>query len=234
MIVQKDPLTGAREHGDRPAWPEITAGFFVMAVVGFGFGSQIPLLGLDPVSAALILTGWSGVAGLAGFGAAWLVRMRPLKAFGVQSTSRSWLLIAVAAGMFAFLAKGLAVMAFTAATGINNNPQGAFVAVGDCGALSLIAATLLLGVLTPVGEEFLFRGVLTAALLRYGTFIGVVLGAVIFALLHGINIVFPAAIIEGLIAGELFRRSASIWPPVIVHVVYNLPTIPVMFLAATN
>lgn len=234
MIARKDSLPNAGEHDERPGWPEIAAGLFAMAVIGFGLGSQIPPLGLDRVSAGLVLTGWSGVAGLAGFGAAWLVRKRPLSAFGVRSASRRWLLIGVAAGLVAFLAKGLAVIAFTAATGISSTPQGIFVAVGDGGALSLIAATLLLGVLTPLGEEFLFRGVLTAALLRYGAFVGVGLGALLFALLHGINIVFPAAIVEGLIAGELFRRSGSIWPPVIVHVVYNLPTIPIMVFAATN
>lgn len=234
MMGRIEQQADAGEYDARPGWPEVAAGLFVMAITGLGLGSQILRLELDQISAALILTGWSGVAGLAGFGAAWLVRRRPLSAFGVRSASRRWLLIGVAAGVVAFLAKGLAVIAFTAATGITSTPQGVFAAVGDGGALSLIAATLLLGVFTPLGEEFLFRGVVTAALLRYGAFAGVVLGALIFALVHGINIVFPAAIVEGLIAGELFRRSGSIWPPVIVHVVYNLPTIPVMVLVASG
>jgi len=57
-------------------------------------------------------------------------------------------------------------------------------------------------------------------------------GAVqIFALFHGLNVVFPAALIVGLAAGEVFRRSGSIWPAVTLHAVVNLPTIPVMILA---
>jgi membrane protease YdiL (CAAX protease family) len=56
---------------------------------------------------------------------------------------------------------------------------------------------LFLSVLTPVGEEFLFRGVVANALLRYGPVVGV-------------------------IAAELMRRSGSVWPAVAVHVVNNL------------
>jgi hypothetical protein len=98
--------------------------------------------------------------------------------------------------------------------------------------VSLVLATLFLSVLTPLGEEFLFRGVVTSALLRYGPFVGVVGGALIFALFHGINPVFPAALVTGLVAGEIFRRSGSIWPAVVVHGVVNLPTVPVLVLAS--
>ena len=96
--------------------------------------------------------------------------------------------------------------------------------------MTVLLATLHMGVLTPIGEEFLFRGVVTTALLRYGPFIGVVGSTVIFALLHGINMILPAALVAGLVTGEVFRRSGSIWPAVIVHVVFNLPTIPAMVL----
>ena len=96
--------------------------------------------------------------------------------------------------------------------------------------MTVLLATVFLGILTPIGEEFLFRGVVTNALLRYGPFIGVVGSALVFALLHGINVIFPAALVAGLIAGEVFRRSRSIWPAEIVHVVFNLPTIPAMAL----
>ena len=99
------------------------------------------------------------------------------------------------------------------------------------GALSLILATAFLGLLTPLGEELLFRGVVTNALLRYGPFIGVVGGTLIFALFHGVNIVFPTAVVAGLVAGEVFRRSGSVWPAVVVHAVVNLPGPLVMVLA---
>ena len=105
---------------------------------------------------------------------------------------------------------------------------------GIGGAAYLLLATIGLGIVTPLGEEFLFRGVLTNALLRYGAFIGVVGSSLIFALMHGINIVFPAAVVAGLVAGEIFRRSGSIWPAVMVHIVFNLPTVPLMVIAGVG
>ncbi|WP_353960414.1 CPBP family intramembrane glutamic endopeptidase [Halomonas maura] len=47
-------------------------------------------------------------------------------------------------------------------------------------------------------------------------------------MLHGIHMGFPAAPIAGLAAGEVFRRSDSIWPSVAVHVVVNPPRASVM------
>ncbi|MBD2531826.1 CPBP family intramembrane metalloprotease [Nostoc flagelliforme FACHB-838] len=93
---------------------------------------------------------------------------------------------------------------------------------------------MLLGLVTPLGEELLFRGVITNALLHYGSFIGVLGSTLIFALMHGFNTVFPAALVVGLVTAEVYRRSGSVWPAVVAHTVVNLPTIPVMVLAGTG
>jgi uncharacterized protein len=75
-------------------------------------------------------------------------------------------------------------------------------------------------------------GVITNALLRYGPLIGIVGSTLIFALAHGINIVFPAVLVMGLIGAELLRRSGSVWPGVVAHAFVNLPTVPVLVLAS--
>lgn len=216
----------------RPGWAEVAIGVTVTVVVGFGLGSQIQRLGFDRTTYGLVLAGWSGLACFAGFAAAWRLRRRPLAAFGVQATSRQWLLVGVGVGIVTFVAKGIAVLSFTALTGIGHSPQGVYVAGGSAGIASLITATFLIGVVVPIGEEFLFRGVITTALFRFGPFIAVVGSTLIFASLHGPSIIFPAAVVQGLVAGEIYRRSGSIWPAVVVHMVYNLPTVPVMVLAA--
>ncbi|NMF65453.1 hypothetical protein DP113_26555 [Brasilonema octagenarum UFV-E1] len=54
--------------------------------------------------------------------------------------------------------------------------------------------------------------------------------ALIFAIAHGIT-VFPAALLVGLITAEIYRRSGSVWPAVVVHIVYNLPQLPLMVAA---
>jgi uncharacterized protein len=216
----------------RPGLPEGIVGLIVFIVIGYGVGSQLSRFGLDPVVYGLVFTALSGIAGIAGFAAAVLLRIRSLSAFGVRPVSRRWLLIGVGAGLVAFIVKGLSVLTYTAITGDSSNPQTVYAEGGSGGVLSLILATLFLGLLTPLGEELLFRGVIANLLLRHGRpFFGVVSSALIFAFMHGINIVFPAALVMGLVGAELLRRSGSVWPAVVVHVVFNLPTIPVMVAA---
>jgi hypothetical protein len=214
----------------RPGWLEIVVGLVVFAAVGFGVGPQLKRLGLDPVVYRLVFTSLSGIAGIAGFAAAVLLRIRSLNAFGVRRVSRRWLLIGVGAGLVAYVLKGLAVLGWIQITGNTNNVQGVYAEGGSGGVLSLVLATLFLGIVTPLGEELLFRGVVANALLRYGSLIGVVGSTLIFALVHGINIIFPTAVVAGLATAEVFRRSGSVWPAVVIHVVFNLPTIPAMLL----
>ncbi|WEK06035.1 MAG: type II CAAX endopeptidase family protein [Candidatus Devosia phytovorans] len=218
----------------RPGWPEIIVGLIGIAIFGIGLAFFVVQLPLDPVAIGLIMTALSGVGGLAGFFFAYFLRLREWGAFGIRQTTMKWLLIGVGAGVFAFIAKSLSILLYVALTGDNSNMQAVYGQGGSGGAWSLVLATLLLAVLTPLGEEFLFRGVVTSALLKYGALVGVVGGAVIFALFHGINPVFPAALVTGLIAGEVFRRSGSIWPAVMVHSVVNLPTVPALVLAGAT
>ncbi|BAY29243.1 abortive infection protein [Nostoc carneum NIES-2107] len=225
---QKPPAAFAPNKVSCPGWLETIVGLVVFEIVGFGVGSQLKRLGLDPVVYGLVFTSLSGIAG---FAAVALLRIRSVSAFGVRRVSRRWLLIAIGVGLVAFVLKGLAVLGWIQITGNTNNVQGVYTEGGSGGVLSLVLAALFLGIVTPLGEELLFRGVVANALLRYGSFIGVVGSTVIFALGHGINIVFPAAVVAGLATAEVFRRSGSVWTAVIVHVVFNLPTIPVMVAA---
>lgn len=224
----------ARHRFIRPGLSEGIVGLVVFSVVGYGGGALLARLGLDPVVFGLIFTALSGIAGIAGFAAAALLRTRSLSTFGVRRVSRRWLLIGVGAGLVAFVVKSLAILAYTAITGDSSTPQTVYAEGGSGGVLSLILATLFLGVLTPLGEELLFRGVIANVLLRHGALFGVVSSALIFALMHGINIIFPAALVMGLVGAELLRRSGSVWPAVVVHVVFNLPTVPMMVLVGTG
>lgn len=53
-------------------------------------------------------------------------------------------------------------------------------------------------------------------------------GALCFAVFHGVDIAFPEVFATGLVAGEIFRRSGSVWPAVVVHGIVNLPTFLVL------
>lgn len=216
----------------RPGWPEIVAGLVGLTVVGIGGAFGVMRLGIDPVVTGLILTALSGAGGLAGFCAAYFLRLRSWAAFGVKRTSWRWIAIGAGVGVVTFFAKSAAILGYVMLTGDGQSPQELYGTGASGGAIAAIAATVLLGIVTPIGEEFLFRGVVTTALLRHGALVGVIGGAIIFAVFHGVNMVLPAALIVGLAAGEVYRRSGSIWPSVTVHCVVNLPTIPVMVLTS--
>ena len=218
----------------RPGWPEVAVGLVGLAVVGLGLGSQLGRLGLPPVVHGLVFTALAGLGGITGFAAAVAVRIRTPGAFGLRRTSWRWILIAIGAGVAAFALKTMAIWVWIRVFGEGENIQAPYAAAGSGGLLSLILATAFLSLLTPLGEELLFRGVIANALLRYGPIIGVVGSALLFAVTHGLNTVFPAALVVGLITAEIFRRSGSVWPAVIVHAVHNLPTVPFLVAAAAG
>lgn len=231
----------ATERGDwrarenpAPGWPEIGVGLLVMASLSYGCGSQLHRLGLTSSGLGLVFAGLSGAAGLLSFLAAVSLRVRDMRAFGIRRTPMKWLLIAVGVGIVAVIAKVAVGLVTAQVLQGSSHVQDVYAAGGRGGAVPLVLATLLLGVLTPIGEEFLFRSVLTTALLRYGPLIAVVGSAAVFALMHGFNAILPVALIEGLLAAEVFRRSGSIWTAVVVHVVYNLPSVPLMVLSASG
>lgn len=112
-----------------------------------------------------------------------------------------------------------------ALTSVPTNTQTDYAASTNRGPLFLALSVVSLAILTPVGEELLFRGVVTTALLPYRPIVATLGSAGIFALLHGINVVLPAAFIVGVITAELRRRSGSIWPGVVVHAINNLITV---------
>ncbi|HVA82709.1 MAG TPA: CPBP family intramembrane glutamic endopeptidase [Candidatus Aquilonibacter sp.] len=74
-------------------------------------------------------------------------------------------------------------------------------------------------IIAPINEEIFFRGFLVPR-------IGILVSAVIFGLLHasynstfGVEII--AAVIFGLIAGYVFKKSNSLYPSIIAHILLN-------------
>lgn len=221
-----EPTTGINPRIAPPGWPETVVGIAVMALVGLGLpilvSGQVDLTG--PLGGALLAC-LSGVAGLAGFGAATALRRRTWESFGVRRASARWLWLGVAGGVLAMLAKGVLTPLFLMLTDAPTDTQAGYAAGASSGPWLLVLTAIGLAVLTPIGEEFLFRGVVTTGLLRYGPVIATVGSAVIFALLHGINVVLPAALVVGIITAELRRRSDSVWPGVVVHAFNNSITV---------
>ncbi|PZG23522.1 hypothetical protein [Nonomuraea aridisoli] len=136
----------------RPGRPEIVVSLRALtaaAAVVVLFGR----LGLAPVVYGLIVAARSGIAGLVGFAAAALVCIRPLSSFSVRRTTWRWILIGGAAGVVAFVLKGVVNHAVIALTMFDTDPQGMYYDAAGGGVPPLILAILFLAVLTPVGKE---------------------------------------------------------------------------------
>lgn len=89
--------------------------------------------------------------------------------------------------------------------------------------LGAITLCLYVGALVPVAEEAFFRGVLFGYLReRLGSVPGILLSALIFAMLHQILTAFIPIVLIGILLAFLYDRFGSIWPSIIVHMTINL------------
>lgn len=206
---------------ERPGWPEVVA----------GLGTYLILLGLsvfaifqfsDEQAALRGIFGMAinGIAGTAALWVAFSLRIRNLAAFGFRRVSPRWLLIGVALGLVAF---GLSFLVEHLYFSFIDEPntQADFQAAAQEGPLMLLSLVFAGAILTPMGEEFVFRGVIANAWNRYGFWAGVVASSLVFAVVHGLSVIFVLAFMVGMIAAIVFRRTGSIWPGIAVHLVYN-------------
>ncbi|KWX80019.1 CPBP family intramembrane glutamic endopeptidase [Paenibacillus jilunlii] len=205
----------------RPGWPEILTALalYLIGIVMLGLWmSQIT----DEQAILRINIGGvgNGLVGLAALFAAYALRVRDLRAFGFRVPERKWLFVGAALGVVAFggcfIIEGIYFHFIT-----EPNNQADFQAAAKGGALSLFILLISGAILTPLGEEFVFRGVIANALNRYGAWAGVAGSAAIFGVVHGFNVILFDAFMVGILTGILFRKTGSIWPGVIVHIVYN-------------
>ncbi len=205
----------------RPGVPELLAGAVAFAI---GLAATVWLFStfeLDGVAAGLVQYALSGSLGLLGFAAAWVVRIRRLDVLGVRRASGRWLAIGAVSGLGTFALGLLASLVLSLFMPAPENIQADYQSAAAGGALALVATLLLGAVLTPLGEEAFFRGVVANALGRFSAWVSVPVSAAIFALVHGINAVLLTAFIVGIATALLFRRTGSIWPGVLTHVVHN-------------
>lgn len=152
----------------RPGWPEtLTAlGLYLIGIVMLGLWmAQIP----DEQAILRINIGGvgNGLVGLAALFAAYALRVRDLRAFGFRAVERKWLLV----GMRPRCCRVRRMLRYRGVyfhfiTELNN--QADFQTAAQGGALSLFVLLITGAILTPLGEEFVFRGVIANALNRYG------------------------------------------------------------------
>jgi membrane protease YdiL (CAAX protease family) len=94
--------------------------------------------------------------------------------------------------------------------GWDSSRAGAFVAF-------FVAVT----VLGPVVEELMFRGLGFSLFERYGRWTAILATSVIFGLYHGLVVALPVLVVVGLALAWLRARTSSIYPPMVMHGVFN-------------
>jgi len=110
------------------------------------------------------------------------------------------------------------------------SPQLQFLAPDGFSWTIVVGMILIGGLLAPVAEEIIFRGLLYGWLRRFmGLAPAAFLSAAVFGLVHGILPVIAAAFVVGLALAYIYERTGSLWAPTIVHATQNCIAMTIMF-----
>ena len=84
----------------------------------------------------------------------------------------------------------------------------------------------------PIAEEVVFRSLLYSWLRRYlGAAASIPLSAIVFAAAHGIAMLVPALLVNGVILALLFERSRSLVPSIVAHGMFNAMMVIALYVA---
>jgi membrane protease YdiL (CAAX protease family) len=94
----------------------------------------------------------------------------------------------------------------------------------------------IVGLLAPLSEELVFRGAILRELLKWkeNPWIGIVISAMLFSLVHMNPVQMPHAFLIGILLGWLYYRTDSIIPGVVWHWVNNTIAYVVYNLTSTD
>ena len=103
-----------------------------------------------------------------------------------------------------------------------------------------LAMALVVGVLAPVAEEVMFRGILLRALAGFGRRIAILVSALMFAgfhlfglsgdLLRGAILIVPTFVVMGVILGWVTWRQDRLGPAIFVHSGFNVLALLVLLM----
>ncbi len=102
------------------------------------------------------------------------------------------------------------------------NPQLYAVAPNGFSWPALLSMLVMAGVVAPLGEELVFRGLLFPWLRGHlGVATAAILSGLIFAILHGVPLLIPALTAIGTALALLYHRCGSLWPVILAHGAFN-------------
>ena len=171
----------------------------------------------------------------------WLVKRRggePLRALGMAhrpwsfgDVARSTGLVVAGlvvtrllASLYAFITRELGLL-----------PQSAtdLPALFGSGEAGFLLALLMVVVIGPTVEELVFRGALQEGLAaRFGVWPAIIVQAALFAAFHRSWWLLVPTFILGVVLGWLAEDRDGLWPPIVLHALYNAITVVAAFVVS--
>lgn len=212
----------------QPVW-NIWQGLLLISLVTlieFPLGWLDTPYDLDSLRGILYFVGVGLGDALLYFGIIWIFLRfirRPFSDLGFVKPRKRFVGLGFAVGILLFLGIGLLGNALTYLFG-TPAPQSFTVAIkGVSYQWEFGLLTLLGGVVAPIKEEMLFRGLIYPPLRQaFGRGKGMLLTGLFFATLHLDVVRFLPLLIGGVVLAWLYERSASIWPAVVAHGTWNI------------
>ncbi|MBR6771164.1 MAG: CPBP family intramembrane metalloprotease [Lachnospiraceae bacterium] len=103
---------------------------------------------------------------------------------------------------------------------------------GDILQLPFVVMLLIIGVLAPLSEEFVFRGIFFQGYKRSGTTLqAILLSALLFSLVHMNFNQAAYAFVIGIIVALLVEATGSLWSSVLFHVLFNSGQVCLMYVS---
>jgi len=155
---------------------------------------------------------------------------------GFRSAAPGWYRRAALLALLAFpltIAVNFFVQRLTGGTSVN--PQFDVVAPIGFSWFALVGMLLTVGVLVPIVEEVLFRGILYRWLRERWSVPGAAIAsALCFSVLHGIPWLIPAIAVLGILLAIIYENSGSVWPAALAHGLYNSISVSLLYALLAN
>lgn len=134
--------------------------------------------------------------------------------------------VGIGVGIAGFLVVTLLILVIEAAAGGVDPPEQLAMEAALGGGPALVLGLLMAGVLAPIVEETIFRGVLFQALRRrFGLYPGMFVSGAVFAAMHlelAEPLYFVALWILGIWLAAAFHRTGTLLVPILGHATFNI------------
>ena len=111
------------------------------------------------------------------------------------------------------------------------NPQLEFLLTDNISIPGVLIMLVFGGVIVPIAEEILFRGLLYSWLRQnLRIWPAILISSALFGVLHGEISIAGATFLMGIILAWIYEKSTSLWPAISIHIINNSIKLLVLYL----